>query len=198
RLTGLNRCRKSCRLRWLNYLRPNIRRGSFAEEEVELIIKLHKLLGNRWSLIAGRLPGRTANDVKNYWNCHLSKRLTTTLQDPSAVDDHDTKLQLTSVVAAAPIEGILQEEYSSTSTMTVATPPPLPPVMFAEEGSGSSSWVLNGGKEHEGVVGFPAGGSGGEEMIGMVDHQFRFESCSSAKWDWDDLIGDLDRWGESL
>ncbi|CAN1176553.1 Transcription factor MYB1 [Linum perenne] len=213
-LAGLNRCRKSCRLRWLNYLRPNIRRGSFAEEEVELIIKLHKLLGNRWSLIAGRLPGRTANDVKNYWNCHLSKRLTTTLQDPSAVDDHDTKLQLTSVVAAAPIEimrthpsnniinygqqGILQEEYSSTSTMTVATPPPLPPVMFAEEGSGSSSWVLNGGKEHEGVVGFPAGGSGGEEMIGMVDHQFRFESCSSAKWDWDDLIGDLDRWGESL
>ncbi|CAN0892791.1 Transcription factor MYB1, partial [Linum grandiflorum] len=44
---GLNRCRKSCRLRWLNYLRPNIRRGSFGEEEVELIIKLHKMLGNR-------------------------------------------------------------------------------------------------------------------------------------------------------
>ncbi|ESW12445.1 hypothetical protein PHAVU_008G113300 [Phaseolus vulgaris] len=74
-LAGLNRCRKSCRLRWLNYLRPNIKRGNFAEEEVEMIIKLHKLLGNRWSLIAGRLPGRTANDVKNYWNCHLSKRL---------------------------------------------------------------------------------------------------------------------------
>ncbi|KAK4752922.1 hypothetical protein SAY87_021720 [Trapa incisa] len=27
--TGLNRCRKSCRLRWLNYLKPNIKRGSF-------------------------------------------------------------------------------------------------------------------------------------------------------------------------
>ncbi|KAL5058078.1 hypothetical protein RYX36_029682 [Vicia faba] len=74
-LAGLNRCRKSCRLRWLNYLRPNIKRGNFAEEEVEMIVKLHKLLGNRWSLIAGRLPGRTANDVKNYWNCHLSKKL---------------------------------------------------------------------------------------------------------------------------
>ncbi|CAJ1802085.1 unnamed protein product [Sphenostylis stenocarpa] len=74
-LAGLNRCRKSCRLRWLNYLRPNIKRGNFADEEVEMIIKLHKLLGNRWSLIAGRLPGRTANDVKNYWNCHLSKKL---------------------------------------------------------------------------------------------------------------------------
>nr|ABX71483.1 R2R3 MYB transcription factor 10 [Cydonia oblonga] len=69
--TGLNRCRKSCRLRWLNYLKPNIKRGDFTEDEVDLIIRLHKLLGNRWSLIAGRLPGRTANDVKNYWNTRL-------------------------------------------------------------------------------------------------------------------------------
>lgn len=71
---GLNRCRKSCRLRWLNYLRPNIKRGEFTVDEVDLIVRLHKLLGNRWSLIAGRLPGRTANDVKNYWNTHLSKK----------------------------------------------------------------------------------------------------------------------------
>ncbi|KAK8287891.1 hypothetical protein V6Z12_D07G088100 [Gossypium hirsutum] len=71
---GLNRCRKSCRLRWLNYLKPNIKRGYFAADEVDLIIRLHNLLGNRWSLIAGRLPGRTANDVKNYWNTHLLKK----------------------------------------------------------------------------------------------------------------------------
>nr|BAP47698.1 transcription factor MYB2a [Gynura bicolor] len=71
---GLNRCRKSCRLRWLNYLRPNIKRGDFGEDEVDLMLRLHKLLGNRWSLIAGRIPGRTANDVKNYWNTHLRSR----------------------------------------------------------------------------------------------------------------------------
>ncbi|XP_059644807.1 transcription factor MYB1-like [Cornus florida] len=72
---GLNRCRKSCRLRWLNYLRPNINRVDFTADEVDLIVRLHKLLGNRWSLIAGRLPDRTANDVKNYWNTHLQKKL---------------------------------------------------------------------------------------------------------------------------
>ncbi|KAK6778447.1 hypothetical protein RDI58_025165 [Solanum bulbocastanum] len=72
---GLNRCRKSCRLRWLNYLRPHIKRGDFGPDEVDLILRLHKLLGNRWSLIAGRLPGRTANDVKNYWNTHFQKKL---------------------------------------------------------------------------------------------------------------------------
>nr|QSV38993.1 MYB transcription factor PAP [Basella alba] len=82
-LAGLNRCRKSCRLRWFNYLRPNIKRGNFTNEEVEHIIELHKLNGNRWSLIASRLPGRTANDVKNYWNCHLSKRLNNSYQTES-------------------------------------------------------------------------------------------------------------------
>nr|BAE94388.1 R2R3-MYB transcriptional regulator [Ipomoea purpurea] len=72
---GLNRCRKSCRLRWLNYLHPDIKRGHFSLEEADLILRLHKLLGNRWSLIAGRIPGRTANDVKNYWHSHLKKKV---------------------------------------------------------------------------------------------------------------------------
>ncbi|PIM98208.1 Transcription factor, Myb superfamily [Handroanthus impetiginosus] len=72
---GLNRCRKSCRLRWLNYLRPNIKKGYFTRDEVDLIIRLHKLLGNRWSLIAGRLPGRTANNIKNFWNTHIQKNI---------------------------------------------------------------------------------------------------------------------------
>ncbi|KAF6163290.1 hypothetical protein GIB67_025154 [Kingdonia uniflora] len=72
---GLKRCGKSCRLRWLNYLRPDIKRGNFSEEEEDLIIRLHKLLGNRWSLIAGRLPGRTDNEIKNYWNTNLSKKV---------------------------------------------------------------------------------------------------------------------------
>nr|QTO65852.1 R2R3MYB [Masdevallia wendlandiana] len=71
---GLKRSGKSCRLRWLNYLRPNVKRGNFSEEENDLIVRLHKLLGNRWSLIAGRLPGRTDNDIKNYWNTNLGKK----------------------------------------------------------------------------------------------------------------------------
>nr|QTO65846.1 R2R3MYB [Cattleya trianae] len=71
---GLKRSGKSCRLRWLNYLRPNVKRGNFSEEEDDLIIRLHKLLGNRWSLIAGRLPGRTDNEIKNYWNTTLAKK----------------------------------------------------------------------------------------------------------------------------
>nr|BAF49445.1 transcription factor DcMYB5 [Daucus carota] len=71
---GLKRCGKSCRLRWLNYLRPDIKRGNISSDEQDLIIRLHRLLGNRWSLIAGRLPGRTDNEIKNYWNTTLRKK----------------------------------------------------------------------------------------------------------------------------
>ncbi|KAK1303340.1 Transcription factor MYB12 [Acorus calamus] len=72
---GLLRCGKSCRLRWMNYLRPDIKRGNITPEEEDLIIRLHSLLGNRWSLIAGRLPNRTDNEIKNHWNSHLSKKI---------------------------------------------------------------------------------------------------------------------------
>lgn len=72
---GLLRCGKSCRLRWINYLRSDLKRGNISSEEDETIIKLHSSMGNRWSLIASHLPGRTDNEIKNYWNSHLSRKI---------------------------------------------------------------------------------------------------------------------------
>ena len=48
KVAGLKRCGKSCRLRWLNYLRPDIKRGNISIDEEDLIVRLHKLLGNRF------------------------------------------------------------------------------------------------------------------------------------------------------
>ncbi|XP_021678987.2 transcription factor MYB16 isoform X2 [Hevea brasiliensis] len=79
---GLQRCGKSCRLRWSNYLRPDIKRGKFSLQEEQTIIQLHALLGNRWSAIATHLPKRTDNEIKNYWNTHLKKRLAKMGIDP--------------------------------------------------------------------------------------------------------------------
>ncbi|KAM0943027.1 putative transcription factor MYB-HB-like family [Dioscorea sansibarensis] len=79
---GLQRCGKSCRLRWTNYLRPDLKHGEFTEAEEQTIVKLHSVVGNRWSLIAAQLPGRTDNDVKNHWNTKLKKKLSGMGIDP--------------------------------------------------------------------------------------------------------------------
>ncbi|KAK8508103.1 hypothetical protein V6N13_055556 [Hibiscus sabdariffa] len=80
---GLQRCGKSCRLRWINYLRPDLKRGKFSLQEEQTIIQLHAFLGNRWSAIAAHLPNRSDNEIKNYWNTRIKKRLNKMGIDPT-------------------------------------------------------------------------------------------------------------------
>ncbi|KAE9608474.1 putative transcription factor MYB-HB-like family [Lupinus albus] len=81
-LAGLKRCGKSCRLRWNNYLRPDLKHDNFTSQEEDLIIKLHAAIGSRWSIISQQLPGKTDNDVKSHWNIKLKKKLSQMGIDP--------------------------------------------------------------------------------------------------------------------
>ncbi|VVA09433.1 PREDICTED: mRNAion [Prunus dulcis] len=72
--SGLRRSGRSCRMRWLNYLRPNLKHGRITVEEEKIILHLHERWGNKWSTIARMLPGRTDNEIKNYWRTYLKKK----------------------------------------------------------------------------------------------------------------------------
>ncbi|XP_074570482.1 transcription repressor MYB6-like [Curcuma longa] len=85
RKAGLNRCGKSCRLRWLNYLRPDIKHGSFSDDEDMIITTLYAAIGSRWSIIASHLPGRTDNDIKNHWNTKLKKNFLGIVPPPKRI-----------------------------------------------------------------------------------------------------------------
>ncbi|KAJ3681008.1 hypothetical protein LUZ60_015497 [Juncus effusus] len=123
--TGLMRCSKSCRLRWTNYLRPGIRRGNFTRHEEGIIIHLQSLLGNRWAAIASYLPQRTDNDIKNYWNTHLKKKIKKN-HSPTCSNNYLSSSDPSSSTCHDPTNTIFktqnifdEKQLSSTSTSTV-------------------------------------------------------------------------------
>ncbi|CAI9302579.1 unnamed protein product [Lactuca saligna] len=99
---GLARCGKSCRLRWMNYLRPTVKRGNFSKEEEDLIDKYHREMGNKWSAIAAKLPGRSDNEIKNHWHTHLKKRTSKHNQDFSKKEESSSIEQIMQFTSQPP------------------------------------------------------------------------------------------------
>nr|XP_043609982.1 transcription factor MYB8-like [Erigeron canadensis] len=117
---GLNRCGKSCRLRWINYLRPDLKRGNFTPQEDQLILSLHAVLGNKWSMIASKLPGRTDNEIKNYWNTHIKRKLSlnqpTTTNVVNAIEEAKVVLEYPTQVKESTNSGGGGDFSSSTTS----------------------------------------------------------------------------------
>ncbi|TKW32028.1 hypothetical protein SEVIR_2G144200v4 [Setaria viridis] len=160
---GLKRCGKSCRLRWLNYLRPNIKHGDFSDDEDRIICNLFATIGSRWSIIAAQLPGRTDNDIKNYWNTKLKKKLmhgvqpyTTHMHNHCSSMKQQQLLFLTASAPAAPPEAAcplsLQHlssphDYSHHYISSYGSSNSSTSLLSAAAAAGSHGGLLNG--EHQ-------------------------------------------------
>ncbi|KAG0497249.1 hypothetical protein HPP92_001940 [Vanilla planifolia] len=76
RCAGLKRTGKSCRLRWLNYLRPDVRRGNITPEEQLLILELHSLGETaRWQLRCDVGSQRFKDVMRYLWMPRLLERI---------------------------------------------------------------------------------------------------------------------------
>ncbi|KAJ6851200.1 myb-related protein 308 [Iris pallida] len=137
---GLQRCGKSCRLRWINYLRPDIRRGRFSPEEEKLIISLHGMVGNRWAHIASHLPGRTDNEIKNYWNSWIKKKIGKPSTPQSTSPPNNATELSVPPSYYNPVDGQLDSSAAQTSMSSTSSrqenvfPPHCPLFMFDTTG----------------------------------------------------------------
>ncbi|KAG0498131.1 hypothetical protein HPP92_002822 [Vanilla planifolia] len=165
---GIRRCGKSCRLRWLNYLRPNIKHGCFTEEEDDLICSLYKKIGSRWSAIASKLPGRTDNHVKNHWNTKLKKRV---MEEQASLFNTSYKPLPPPLEISQPR---LQTVRSSTSIncQPISTPS-WPELLSSDEGLNASMW-------NEADFGFLSGFD--FESITDLLNSPRFEAVITSMW----------------
>nr|XP_029144564.1 transcription factor MYB97-like [Arachis hypogaea] len=74
RNSELRRSDRSCKRRWLEHLRPDLKKGPLSEEEEKLIVDLHAQFGNKWALIATKVPGRSGNEIKCFCETRMKKR----------------------------------------------------------------------------------------------------------------------------
>ncbi|XP_039035903.1 transcription factor MYB83-like [Hibiscus syriacus] len=206
RNAGLQRCGKSCRLRWINYLRPDLRRGAFCPQEELLILHLHSILGNRWSQIGASLTGRTNNEIKNFWNSTLKKRLknTTTITTSTSSSLNNTD-STSNPIRGGTIFPVLHEQHVDIATtylcadISSSSSPPstsmlCPSTLAVNRFDQSPRQHINDPYDMSGGAQFPFNGGIGEGLYGEDQSDIWNIPCEEEKNDGCIWLGNEEVW----
>ncbi|KAH7543389.1 hypothetical protein FEM48_Zijuj02G0178900 [Ziziphus jujuba var. spinosa] len=160
---------------------------AWTEEEDNLLKKCIRQYGEgKWHRVP-LLAGRTANDVKNYWNCHLSKKLNAQETEQNNKNDGNmvnvTRPQPRNIEKSCSRRPCFKPPEDAGSTST-----PVPCIEQSQiylEDNGYHTW----NEEYGAVGGF---------STNIQFEQVREEDETNGKWDLDDFILDLDLWNDSF
>jgi len=84
---------KQCRERWTNVIDPSLNYTPWTEEEEQILIQLQQESGNRWAAFEEKLPGRSANSIKNYWYSALRRGIRKQAKEQRRAEDPEGKLR---------------------------------------------------------------------------------------------------------
>ncbi|KAK9755564.1 hypothetical protein RND81_01G035000 [Saponaria officinalis] len=169
--SGLRRSGKSCRLRWMNYLRPCLKHGPITPKEECLIIHLHQKWGNKWADIARRLPGRTDNEIKNYWRSYARKKmyiendLNSGAKETSCLSEQDNNSNYYQGASSIECETKIEEKSVNNEVVDIDNVNHECTTMSSPYEDRTSKWISTLSREQSNSIDFEWGGYNGFDYL---------------------------------
>ena len=107
---------KQCRERWLGQICPTVKKEEWSYEEDQILIDCQVKCGNKWTVIANLIPGRSATSIKNRWNWLLRHQV---VQAQKRVSPRQLEPQLNSEIVEKHSQSTTKKNWQYLSPINI-------------------------------------------------------------------------------